>query len=396
LTPNIPAAGINPTQLFFRACDPSVAACELDRAVYIRYGNPTVAETERAIAAMEHPDRAFAALTASGMAAIDVALSAFQTPDAGRGRPWLFPSELYGGTLHFVTEILRGSRGVPAVFIDVDAVPAERLTEHFVAKIRELRPPVVFIEPISNPRLFVLDIAAVAEAAQLVGSILIVDNTFATPLLVKPLMLGAHLVVHSATKYLAGHGNITAGVVCGLTGALLPAHVPRRGTDGTIEARIRAHIKGAGPVLSPRDAFELGTQLKTFTLRVRASNANAARLASLFVAYPKIEQVLYPGLPDSPSHATALRNFGNSGCFGAVVTVELAETGSAERLMHALEPAGIRCRLTLGDTETTLFAVKEVFGAERFGNHPEMLRVSVGIESWEDLEEAFSHGLSQT
>ena len=219
--------------------------------VYTRYGNPTVTETERAIAGMEHPDRAFAALTASGMAAIGVALSAFETPDAGRGRPWLFPSELYGGTLHFVTEILRGSRGVPAAFFNVDAVPAERLTEHFVAKIREIRPPVVFIEPISNPRLLVLDIAAVAEATRLVGSILIVDNTFATPLLVKPLMLGAHLVVHSATKYLAGHGNIMAGLVCGLTGEALPTRIPCRGTDGTIRGTdSRAH-QGSGSDAEP-------------------------------------------------------------------------------------------------------------------------------------------------
>jgi cystathionine beta-lyase/cystathionine gamma-synthase len=100
--------------------------------------------------------------------------------------------------------------------------------------------------------------------------------------------------------------------------------------------------------------------------------------------------------PDEPSgDAAALRNFGNSGCFGAIVTVELTEDGSAERLMQALEPAGIRCRLTLGDTETTLFATKKAFGAGRFGNHPEMLRVSVGAEPWDDLEGAFAAGLDQ-
>ena len=113
-------------------------------------------------------------------------------------------------------------------------MPAERLTEHFVAKLREIRPLVVFVEPMSNPRLLVLDIADVAEATRQAGAILIVDNTFATPLFVKPLMLGAHLVVHSATKYLAGHGNITAGVVCGLIEEPLPNYIPRRGTDGTI------------------------------------------------------------------------------------------------------------------------------------------------------------------
>ena len=143
-------------------------------------------------------------------------------------------------------------------------------------------------------------------------------------------------------------------------------------------------------MLSLRDAFELGTQLKTFTLRVRAANANAARLARFLTGHRKVKHVLYPGLPNSPSHTAAFHNFGSSRCFGAVVTLDLAEPGAGDRLMHALEPAGIRCRLTLGDTETTLFAIREVFGAERFGHHPEMLRVSVGTEPWDELERAFT------
>jgi cystathionine beta-lyase/cystathionine gamma-synthase len=364
--------------------------------IYARYSNPTVIAKEREIARLEDPcGGTYAALTSSGMAAIDVALGSLMTASTGGGRPWMFEGELYGGTIHYVNTVLSGSRGVPVEFLDVDAVAPELLTAHFVRAIEEKRPPVVFVETISNPRLLVMDVAEVAAAARRVGAVLVVDNTFATPLLLRPLGLGAHLVVHSATKYLAGHGIVTAGVVCGRSSEPLPDGVPARGTKGGLEALVRAHLRATGPVLSARDAFELGTQLKTLPLRVAAANENAAQLAALLAAHPKVRRVHFPGLRGDPNRAAALRNFGNGGRFGAIVTPETVGPGSAERLMSELGSDRFRCRLTLGDVETTLFRVAPVFGVERFGGRPEMLRISVGVEPWEELEGAFRTALDR-
>ena len=182
-----------------------------DRFSYSRYGNPNVAETEEQLAEIEGAE--WAVLTASGMAAIDSALSVFQRGE--KTGPWLFFSELYGGTNDYIQNILIGRRGIDVVRFH----PAEGEERYDLDRLDDLldrvEPSLLYFEPVTNPLLIVSDGGRVIEMAKERGIGVIVDNTFATSRLWRPLERGADIVVHSATKYLGGHGNLTAGVVCG-------------------------------------------------------------------------------------------------------------------------------------------------------------------------------------
>ena len=266
-------------------------------------------------------------LTASGMAAIDAALSVFHDP--ADGRPRLFASEIYGGTKTFLDLVMRAKRGAPVRYVDVRGDDAgATATERMIEGIRAERPALVYFEPVTNPLLIVLDAPAIIRVAKEVGAAAIVDNTFGTPLLLKPLAPGADLVVHSVTKYLSGHGDLTAGAICGADGGRrLPPGCQALGTDGTLRDAVRNYRKFAGAVPGPLDAYRLGTELRTFALRVQRQMDNAARLARFLEGHERVRRVLYPGLPGHPSHGTARRLFGNRG-FGAIVTFELE--GGAE------------------------------------------------------------------
>jgi cystathionine beta-lyase/cystathionine gamma-synthase len=362
--------------------------------IYTRYWNPTVEDTEKEIVRIEGGVASWAALTSSGMSAIDCALSVLAHPDS-TSRPWLFANELYRGTLKYANEVLSRRRGIPIRYVELDRLPAGDATERFVNEIVSVEPPVILFEPVTNPTLIVLDIAAIVTAAHRVGSVVIVDNTFATAMLARPLDAGADMVVHSVTKYLAGHGKITARVVCGHTLTELPSGVGRFNGITSFEAAVRDYRKTVGINLGPREAFELRNQLRTFGLRVRAANENAAGLARFFVNNKKVQRVIYPGLPDHPNYDAALRNFGNRGLFGAVVTIELADDAAAQVFMDASELHGISYRMSLGDLDTTLLKVPDVFGRAAFGDHPGLLRISVGAEPIDELEAAFSEGLAR-
>ena len=263
-----------------------------DRFSYSRYGNPNVAETEEQLAEIEGAE--WAVLTASGMAAIDTALSVFQRGE--KTGPWLFFSELYGGTNDYIQNILIERRGIEVVRFH----PAEGEERYDLDRLDDLlervKPALLYFEPVTNPLLIVSDGGRIIEMAKERGIGVIVDNTFATSRLWRPLERGADIVVHSATKYLGGHGNLTAGVVCG--------------NDTGIRKDAMLYRKYVGNILSADDAYRLNTQSRTFELRFAAQCENASKLAEAMSGHPAVERVRYPGLASHPTHGEAAKTFG--------------------------------------------------------------------------------------
>ncbi|MCJ7820318.1 MAG: PLP-dependent transferase, partial [Bacteroidales bacterium] len=230
---------------------------EPDRYIYSRYRNPTVVAAEEAI--MKTEGSQWALLSQSGMAAIDIALSIFQ--EAGKKSRWLFFSEIYGGTLSYISNILEKRRGLHIDFFSPDG---NTYDYDLLAKtINEIKPELLYFETVSNPLLIVADGRRIIKEARKQGTKVIVDNTFATSMLWKPLDDGADLVIHSATKYLSGHGNLTAGVICG--------------NDLSLMQKAIEYRKFVGHMLSPDDAYRLQTQLSSFELRFKRQCENAMR-----------------------------------------------------------------------------------------------------------------------
>ncbi len=336
---------------------------------YARRENPTVADCERAFAEIEMAK--WCILAPSGMAAINIALSIFNDP-ADR-RPWLFPADAYTGTLQYATDVLQNQRGVNVRF--ADPAGPNSTTSNLISAIEDEAPALVFIEPVSNPLLDIIDIPAVAEAARRHGAVVVVDNTFATPYLFHPLDVGADLVVHSVTKYLAGHNNILAGAICG--------------NDPDSHARLLMHRNTIGSVLSPDDAGRLKTQLQTFSLRLAQQNATAMKIAEYLENHPAIKKVRFPGLPSHPDYALAQEMFGQRG-YGAMITFDLAcsEEGSS-RFVDDLSPH-IPHIGSLGDVTTSFLHIKACFGEEY---EHSTIRLSVGVEPAEQIISSLERAL---
>ena len=328
---------------------------------YARRENPTVASCERAIAKIEMAQLCL--LTSSGMAAINVSLSIFNDPNDSR--PWIFPADVYSGTKQYAIEVLHAQRGVNVKFAD----PAGQAstTINLISAIDRDPPAVVFVEPVSNPLLDVIDIPAVVEAAHRHGAMVIVDNTFATAYLFHPLDADVDIVMHSATKYLGGHNNILAGAICV--------------NDANLYARILMHRNTIGSVLSPDDAGRLHTQLHTFSLRVAQQNSSAIRIAEYLDNHAGVAKVRYPGLASHHNYKLAQKMFGQRG-FGAMITFDLArdEEGSS-RFVDALSP-NIPHIGSLGDVTTSFLNVQACFGEPYDAS---TIRLSVGIEPVEQI-----------
>ena len=345
--------------------------------IYSRYRNPTVVAAEDHIMQLEGAK--WALLTQSGMSAIDVALSIFQKAD--ETGTWLFFSEIYGGTNSFIDRVLKFRRGIniKCFYPSGDQYDLNQLEK----LLAEEKPRLVYFEGISNPMLVVSDCESIITMAKQSGAVVIVDNTFSTPYLWHPLELGADIVVHSATKYLSGHNNITAGVLCG--------------NDAQMEKDAIEYRKYVGHMLSADEAYRLGTQLRTFELRVERHCENAARLAKVLAAHKKIAKVLYPGLESHPTHAEAKKLFKEKG-FGAMITFDIKgdtpeKQGEAARRFISAVSDRIPLVPTLGDAGTTILHVESVWG-EKYPL-PGMIRLSVGIEKYQDLEAAVLNGLNQ-
>jgi cystathionine beta-lyase/cystathionine gamma-synthase len=348
---------------------------EPDIYIYSRYRNPTVVSAEEEIMKLEGSE--WALLTQSGMSAIDTALSVFQH---GKGTgPWLFFTEIYGGTISFIESVLKSRRGLDIQYFTPDNGNYD--LDKFEKALSDLKPEFVYIETVSNPMLIVADIASIGGIAKKHGVKVIVDNTFATPWLYKPLSDGADIVIHSATKYFSGHGNITAGVICGNDVPIMQAAIEYR--------------KFVGHTLSPDDAYRLQTQVQTFELRFSRQCSNAFKLAEYLDSIPLIRKVLYPGLKNHPTNLIAEKLFNNKG-FGAMITFDLDGRDLAEKRIRRdkfIEQVSDKIKLipTLGDPHTILMPVEAVWGAKY--PEPGMIRLSVGFEEYSDLERTISRAL---
>jgi cystathionine beta-lyase/cystathionine gamma-synthase len=345
---------------------------ELERAfgdpaegyVYARHGSPTTDTLARAVAALEGAPGAVP--FASGMAAIHGVLLAAgvavgDTIVAGR--------DVYGATQTLLSTVLANA-GVR--LCSVDATDTAAVAE----AVGGSRPRVVFVETVSNPLLRLVDLPAVARIARDGGARLVVDNTFATPYLCRPLALGAHAVVHSVTKYLGGHGDLTAGVVAAEEALLDP---------------LRTTARLGGATLGAFDAWLALRGTRTLPLRMERHCQNAAAVAAHLAQHPRVGMVHYPGLPSHPQHALARRLFEGRG-FGGVVSCTLEGAGPAEvsRFMDALRlftPAP-----TMGDVYSlALYPARSSHrgltpeARAALGIGDDLVRLSVGIEGLTDL-----------
>ncbi len=338
-----------------------------DLYIYSRYRNPNVVAAEEQIMRIEGAQ--WSLLTQSGLAATDVALSVFQKHD--HANKWLFFSEIYGGTNTFIDRVLVNRRGINVVRFAPygDAYSLDV----FEKKLLETKPDLVFFEAISNPMLIVADGDEVIKIAKKHGVRVIVDNTFATPLLWKPLEAGADLVIHSVTKYLSGHGNLSAGVISG--------------NDPEIAKAAIEYRKLVGHMLSPDDAYRLSDMLKTFELRFQKHCQNASVISKFLNENPLIEKVLYPGLETHTTHNQALKLFKAKG-FGAIVTFDIKGANQKEKAQRCdsfinLISEHIPLVPTLGDADTILMPVEPVWGDKY--PFPGMIRLSIGIEDQKEL-----------
>jgi cystathionine beta-lyase/cystathionine gamma-synthase len=332
---------------------------------YTRWGNPTVVALEEALASLEAPvDTTRAFVFASGMAALHAALTA---TELGPGATVLAAEQLYGSTATLLLQIF-GSVGVEVRFVDAyDLGAVEK-------NVAESRPRAVVIETISNPLLRVADTPGIAEITRRRGAALVVDNTFGTPYLQRPLELGADIVVHSATKYLSGHGDLTAGVV-----AAGPPH------DGALD-QIR---KTVGYVLGPFESWLAHRGLKTLSLRMTRQCENARAISTRLASHPKVAKVYHPLLEDHSDHEVARRVLSDT---GGLVSFELEAEGreAAFEFLNALDLC-VRAP-SLGDIYTLAIhpatsSHRELSPSrrERLGVKENLIRLSVGIEHPEDV-----------
>ena len=327
--------------------------------VYTRYANPTLRAVEESLAALEGAEAAL--LLSSGMAAMTSAvLSLVQAGDEVIGS-----RSLYGGTLRLLTDTL------PRFAIRSRLLPREALCDP--GRLAGERTRVLILESPTNPTLDVVDLAAACEAAHARGIAVIVDNTFATPHLQRPLSLGADLVMHSLTKSLAGHSDLIGGALAGSRERIQEA---------------RATMKVFGGCLDPHAAFLAGRGLKTLHLRVERQCANAMAVARRFSGHPAVRRVLYPGLPSHPGHAVACRQMS---AFGGMVTLELAGgLAAAERFYDRLQLVARAASLGGVESLASLPVHTSHHGLapselKEAGVDPGMVRLSMGVEDADDL-----------
>jgi len=338
---------------------------EVPGYVYSRYANPTLTALENAVHALEG---GFAATAfGSGMAALH---AAFLACDIASGVTVLASQDLYGATTGLLNNVFSnfGVNVVTADYSELDAL---------AQKARETKPRIMVAETISNPLLKVCDLACCAEIAHAAGGRLIVDNTFATPYLCRPLELGADMVVHSATKYLAGHGDVMGGIA-----------IAREEPQHTA---LRNIMKLAGGIMSPYDAHEILRGLKTLALRVERQCANARTIAEKLSADRRVARVHYPGLATGDARRRLERTL-RPGYAGAMVAIELANNTKegAFRFMDALR---LVVRSTsLGDVFSSALhpataSHRDVAPARRraLGISDGLVRLSIGIEHVDDL-----------
>ena len=330
-----------------------------DKFLYSRYGNPTVTAVEDKMAKLE--GAASAMVMSSGQGATSTAL--FGLLEAGD--EVVCSSAIYGGTLHLLADLV-SHFGIRSRFVSVEDLraPASVLSDH--TKLLWFESPI-------NPTLRCVDIAAVAAACRERGVISVIDNTFASPVNQSPIALGVDLVMHSATKYLNGHSDVTAGVLAGPAALLERAHKAR---------------KLLGTVLDPYAAYALGRGLKTLTVRMERHNQSAMKIATWLAGDKRVEKVHYPGLPAHEDHAIAKKQMRG---FGGMICVDLG--GGYERAARFFDRLALFNRAaSLGGVESlcSLPLLTSQWGhsdeeLRRAGVTKSMARLSVGLEDPDDL-----------
>ncbi|AWX14224.1 cystathionine gamma-synthase [Mergibacter septicus] len=320
---------------------------------YTRTKNPTRTVLEQGIAALEKGDQGFAC--ASGMAAIQLVMSLFKAPDE-----WIISRDVYGGTYRLLDFCCKNNHGIKPVYVNTASLPAieQAITSNTKA---------IFIETPSNPLMEECDIAAIAKLAKAKGLLLIVDNTFLTPVLCRPLELGADIVLHSATKYLSGHNDVLAGLVVAKGAELCE--------------RLFYIQNGAGAVLSPFDAFLAIRGLKTLSLRMERHQQNAKILAEFLAQQVEIESVLYPNK-------------------GGMISFRLQQEQWVNPFLKALKLitfaeslGGTESFITYPATQTHMDIPVQERLARGICNR--LLRFSVGLENVEDLKADLTQALQQ-
>jgi len=329
---------------------------------YSRFGNPTVAMLEQRLALLEGAEACRA--TATGMAAVHATLmSHLRTGDR------LVASRALFGSCHWIVSTLAPRYGIHTEFVDGTDLDAWRAALATPATM-------VLLESPSNPMLEILDLRAIGALAHAAGALVVVDNVFATPLLQKPLELGADIVIYSCTKHIDGQGRVLGGAVLGST--------------KWIEGTLQPFIRNTGPSLSPFNAWLLLKGLETLHLRVYAASASAAQVADALAGHPAIARVIYPGRPDHPQHALAMAQMTGG---GTLISIELAGGKlAAFRAMDAMRLVAISNNL--GDSKSLVTHPATTthmrIGADeraRLGIGDGALRLSIGLEDPADLIE---------
>jgi cystathionine gamma-lyase len=328
---------------------------------YSRSHNPTRFAYEDCVAALEGGTKGYA--FASGLAATSTILETLDT-----GSHVVCMDDVYGGTFRLFERVRRRSAGLDFSFVDLNDRAA------FEASIRP-NTRLIWIETPTNPMLKIVDIAAICEFARKRGIRVAVDNTFATPMLQRPLELGAHLVMHSATKYLNGHSDIVGGMAV-------------VGDDAELAEQMTFLQNAIGGVQGPFDSFLALRGLKTLHLRMKAHCESALELAQWLQSHPSIDSVIYPGLASHPQHALAKRQMQG---FGGMISIYVkGGLDAARRMME-------RCELfavaeSLGGVESLInhpaimtHASVPPENRQRLGIHDNLVRLSVGVEDVADL-----------
>ena len=337
---------------------------------YSRSHNPTRFAYERCVAALEGGSNGYA--FASGLAATSTVLDILDT-----GSHVVCMDDVYGGTYRLFERVRRRSAGLDFSFVDLNDMAALEAAVKPNTKM-------IWCETPTNPTLKIVDIARLAEFARKRGIWLAVDNTFSSPVLQRPLELGAHLVMHSATKYLNGHSDMVGGMIV-------------VGDDAVLREQMTFLQNSVGGVQGPFDSFLALRGLKTLHLRMRAHCENAQQLAEFIAGQNKVEKVIYPGLPEHPQHALAKRQMKG---FGGMISVYVkGGFEGAKQFMGRLEL--FTCAESLGGVESLAnhpavmtHASVPVERRAALGISDNLVRLSVGVEDVADLQAELAQALA--
>ncbi len=334
---------------------------------YSRTANPTRRALELCLASLEGAEHGFA--FSSGMGAATTVMHLVSPGDRV-----VSVNDVYGGTYRLFSKVY-APKGYEFAYL-----PADELSRGLAGHLDE-RTRMVWLETPTNPLLNLVDIRAAAAAAHAAGALVVVDNTFATPYLQRPLELGADVVVHSTTKYLGGHSDLVGGFAAT--------------SDPTVAERLAFLQNSLGAVPGPFDAWLVLRGLKTLAVRMRKHCENARAVAEFLVGHPQVEQVLYPGLPGHPGHELGLRQMAD---FGGMVSFLVA--GEDEAVELAARTHIWKLAESLGGVESLIEVPAAMTHASTadspFACPPNLVRLSVGIESADDLIADLSAALARS